>query len=225
VTIDPSRPGAAAKHGGRPDRGVALLEVVVAVGVFAMTLLLLQGALWTGWGFLRVTRSEPNPMTDALVARRILQEWFTSAAMAFDPTDARPLLFEGEVHRMQFPIARTHSGGRSGLALAELTLMTDPDTGATRLGARRLSLGTGFAAQTPRSTLLYWIGPLAFAYSGAAPGEPAAWALRWDHHSDLPKRVAIMSASGPVLAFSLERAPLEACLGPASTGCGPSPRP
>ena len=205
----PSRARAAARRG---ERGFALLEVIVAVGVFAMVLAMLQGALWTSQAFLHVVRPASGPIEDALVARRVLQQWFASFTPALDPADAGLLTLVGAQTGMRFPIAVTGDGGRPGIVLADLVLESpEARPGHSRLVARRLPIDAAGAPAPTGSVLMDWPGALAFAYSRAAPGEPAEWASAWGDKSAPPRRVAVMSAAGPVFVFPIERNLLEAC--------------
>lgn len=190
----------------RGERGFTLIEALVALGVFGLVMLLLQGATWSSRMMLRVVRPDPNPVLDGMVTRRVLEGWFASALLVPEPVAGGLTGLTGSVSDVEFSMAVAGAAGGLRVARARLSIERDETTAgeSSRLTATRSLLGASDDGQAS-SLLLDWAGPLAFAYAEGEAGR-VRWTSTWSQRDRLPSRVALMSRSGPVLSFSLPAA-------------------
>ncbi|MFM2422834.1 MAG: hypothetical protein RL291_1364 [Pseudomonadota bacterium] len=196
------------------QRGFGLIEVLVALGVFALVATLLFTALWSGQTQVVRLDKRSTDQEQVLTARRILSEWFEAATVVTPGDDEA--VFSGDGKRVVFHATPAERDGGGGLFRIELVI-EDAGTGSRLLVRRqRISVVRGVAEDgggpVRTAELLRLARPLGFAYAGAPINGETAWSDEWDQVTMLPARVQLRDAAAPLIMVSIPIAKDPRCL-------------
>ncbi len=176
----------------RSSRGFALVEVVIGLALFALVLALLQASFFTGSRMMRTLGSRDSLAGDLIVTNRILERWIGSAVI--DAADG--IGFAGSSDTVRF-LAQLDDGTGAGMFAVELAISKGPD-GQSTVTAGRRRLGPS-ATPAERTELMRWPGPLAFRFSDTTNNDGLAWTDWFEADGQLPSRVRLVAAAGPLV--------------------------
>lgn len=184
----------------RAERGFSLIEMTLALGVFALLLAAVQAGLFSGHKLLASVTRRSDPAADVLVARRVLDRWLGSLTAPAAETDAAMPILKGRRDRLSFFVSLEGAAGGPGLWAVELAIDPGPQGAGGRLSLRRRRVGDPAPAET--SVLLDWPLPMFFSYSIGSRQTGLQWSSDTDGHS-LPAQVRLMSRQGALIAVRI----------------------
>lgn len=179
----------------RHAAGFTLLEILLALALFALVMLGVWGALA---GATRVARSADAVMTQSESVRTVQQFLRRYVAVASAqpwamPGSTRARMFEGDATAMHYVAPLPAQSGHAGLYLQSVGLQKDPAGGMTLWLAYQPYTGDQPESAEPvRHLLLANLQGGKFQYLAAAAfGKPAAWRDDWTSANGLPLAVRI----------------------------------
>jgi len=172
-----------AKNFHRAAAGFTLIEVVLALTIFALMGAILYGAFALGQSAVGKSQTIANQNQKRRSVEDLLGSYIHSAFPYRDsPQEAGPF-FEGETNTVTFVSAYSHSMG--GRGMAEIQISSDEDaTGRVRLRLEettpvRLSTDNGAVGQTQALTLEENVRQFRIDYLNPQ-SEDDSWEERWD---------------------------------------------
>jgi type II secretory pathway component PulJ len=216
MTVRPS--SASARR--RRQAGLGLIEVMIATGVFAMLAGFLFASLWNGQSLIaRLDRQSPE-LEQNLAMRRSLGAWIQSASVAGISADGSEPVFVGTPDRMMFHTTIADRGGEGGLYRIEARVDVEERGGTVVshliVSRQRIAVVAGasgrFAGPVEASPILSRAGRLELAYAAPATADGERWLADWASPSELPARVRIADAAGPLMSAGIAMAKDPRCL-------------
>jgi len=213
--------GALCHRRSHTARGFSLIEVMIAVGIFAMIAGLLFSALWSGQAQVARMSRAIGEDEQLLTARRVLKSWIEAATVAGlataqprsqdPPQQAAAPLFRGEQSLFVFNATPAERDGSSGLYRIEVAIERGTETAArSRLVIRRQRINVlsgSTAGPVETGELLSTARPLGFLYGDelgtGQGGTGQLWSEIWEDSGRLPTRIQINDGQGPLLMVSL----------------------
>jgi Prokaryotic N-terminal methylation motif len=198
------------------QRGTSLIEVVVAMGVFALIASVLSGALWAGRGQLARFESPGEDRGQLLAVRRVLTGLIESATVAGSGPEPGATVFAGTGDRALFNATSSDRGQTGALYQIELAIEHDTSDGdlTSRLVLKRKAMrgdGEGEISEVIRRP-----GHLVFRYT-ANPGPYSSkatpdWTETWPDPDRLPARIQLADPDGPILTIAVRQSKDPRCI-------------
>lgn len=177
----------------RRDRGFTLVELLVALVVFALIGALVAAAVRAGLGGARRMEAHAERLEEVRLSQSFLRRQLGRIEPAFWRDDERRgLAFVGAADHVDFIAEASPQLGRGAHAFR---LSRAPD-GIELRWAPSAPDAEGFAFErAPRRLLVEGLGAVRFRYFGAAePGQPPAWRDAWTGRAP-PRLVRIESTA------------------------------
>jgi prepilin-type N-terminal cleavage/methylation domain-containing protein len=168
--------------------GFSLIEMVLALAVFAMLATVLQASLFSGRKILATVEGKTSAAGDLLVARRVFESWVQGAVTGTD------IIFDGRADAIEFTTL-SESFGHAGPARVRLKII--PSQIGNRLVAERITQQPGALPES--SSLLDWAGPLGFEFALGRENLGLTWVTIADGTKGLPARIRLTTAAGPLM--------------------------
>ena len=184
-----------ARDGGRAQAGLSLIEMLVALGVLSAIGLMLAQALHTSARASHKAADVERTISDRLVLRRVLGEWFEHAQSARITEDGRS--FAGEANRISFTTLAPPFPNQRGFHAIDLRI-EQAENGASRLRAVRRALREGGEARG--IVLLDHAADLNFSY-----WDGTDWRAQWPSRAGAPSQVRLEFGEGAApMVFALK---------------------
>lgn len=166
--------------------GLTLLEILVAVTLFAGVAGITTAAVRTGLHVADTARARMNSLERIRTALEIINAQVESAVPATSGVaGSKKSLFRGDRSTLSFPTGVSIWDGSKGNVLVEYRI--EPEAGGSwKLVACETVIGTDLRRET---TLLKELNEAGFSY--AAENEPLRWEQNWGHDLALPKRMRV----------------------------------
>lgn len=177
-------------------RGFTLIEVVLAMTIFALLGTILYGAFALSHGALAKSQASAARSQTARSTADLLGSYIRSAHPYRASPQEQTVFFDGESDALTFISAYSHGMGGRGMAKIEITIDED-ETGRTALNLEeatpvRVGGEDGSAGQTHRLVLRERIRDFRLAYLDPQV-EEETWQERWDGQEKrmLPRAVRL----------------------------------
>lgn len=177
-------------------RGFSLIEMILALGIFALLLATVQASLFTGHRLLTSLTRRADPAADVLVVRRVFDRWIGAlTVISAAPDPSRPVAVGS---RDRFSFFASLDGPSRGFELwaVEMAVVPGPNGRATRLQMSRRRVDS--ADPTEVSTLLDWPEPIFFNYAYGGAETRLKWTDAVASADGLPSEVRLMAGAGPL---------------------------
>jgi general secretion pathway protein J len=218
------RRSSGARSAHRPQRGFTLLELVIALTLFA----LMSGVLYGALGYAGRSWEGGEAKAEATSSMRLAHEFLRAQIEGQHPLRMRrmteyPLLFAGTRDELRYaaPLPARITGG--GIWYYRLSLAKEGNRGRLVLEREVPDLDAAALPEfgkSDRSVLADDIGELRLSYFGRDTGAPftatPTWRERWDDRSRLPLLIRIdvvpvRGAPWPTLLVAPRQGPESGC--------------
>lgn len=188
----------------RREAGFSLIELMIAVAIFALLTALLYAALWSGSRQLARLQEARDGSGDLMIARRAFRSVIETMAVmpASDVESDAGTLFVGDPLAMNF-VASIDDRGHPELYRIALAIDQQEGPGQTvlsRLVLSRQRFGSD-GAPIETADVLTLPGRLSFSYMMIETGE-GRWQPAWAAANLIPGRIALIEGNQPLILAS-----------------------